>query len=83
MALSKFWKADLRSWAGLAGVRALKTFAQTFAGFLTVGAAVGEVAWGYAASVAAVAAVYSLATSVAGIPELDDGTSLPQIIKED
>ena len=83
MALSKYWKDDLCTWAVLAGKRALKTFAQTFAGFLTVGCAVGEVAWGYAASVAAVAAAYSLATSVAGIPELDDGTSLPQIMKED
>lgn len=58
----KWWKA--------AGVRAVKTFAQTAAGLFTVGMALNEVDWTYVASVAAVSAVYSLLTSLAGLPEV-------------
>ena len=60
----KWWKA--------AGVRALKTFAQAFAAGLTIGATIKEISWGYLASTAAVAAVYSLAMSLAGLPEVKD-----------
>lgn len=58
------------NWAVAAGIRAVKTFFQTFAGFLLVGAAVNEIQWGYALSVSAVALAASLATSLAGIPEV-------------
>ena len=57
-------------WLKKAGIRAVKTFAQTFAGFITVGMAMSEINWKYAASVALVSAIYSIATSVAGIPEV-------------
>ena len=60
----KWWKA--------AGVRALKTFAQAFAAGLTIGATIKEISWGYLASTAAVAAIYSLAMSLAGLPEVED-----------
>lgn len=58
-------------WVKAAAVRAIKTFAQVFGGFLSVGAAVQEIQWGYALSVAAVAAVYSVLMSLAGLPEVD------------
>lgn len=61
-----------RRWARPAAIRAIKTFAQTFAGFVTVGLAATEIDWKYAVSVAFVAGVYSICTSLAGIPEVGE-----------
>jgi len=58
-------------WIKAAGIRALKTFAQTAVGMITVGMAINEVSWVHIASVAAVASVVSLLTSIAGLPELE------------
>ena len=60
-------------WIQAAGIRAVKTFAQTMAGMLT-GDAIGmmDVEWMAILSVSALAAIASLATSVAGLPELKD-----------
>lgn len=60
-------------WAKAAGIRALKTVAQTALGMITVGAAFEEVKWLYVASVAGVAGLYSLLTSIAGLPEVPEG----------
>lgn len=57
-------------WAKCAGVRALKTFAQTAVSMLTVGQAVMEVNWVSVLSISAVAAVVSILTSIAGLPEV-------------
>lgn len=62
-----------RQWIKAAGIRALKTFAQTAASMITVGAAVYEISWGYVGSVALVAGVYSILTSLAGLPEVEKG----------
>ena len=59
-------------WWKAAGVRAIKTAAQVILGMITVGMAVSEIDWINVASVAAVAAVYSLVTSLAGIPEVSE-----------
>lgn len=65
----KNWKELLRC----AGIRAIRTFAQTFLGFVAVGAALDEVQWLKALSVSAVAAIFSILTSVAtGLPEVPD-----------
>lgn len=61
-----------RTWIKCAGIRAVKTFAQTFCSLLTVGACISEVDWKYILSVSTVAFVYSIATSVAGLPEVND-----------
>ena len=54
-------------------IRSIKTFCQTMAAGITMGAAFSEVDWRYIASVAAVAAIYSVLTSVAtGLPEVDN-----------
>ena len=58
-------------WLKAAGIRAIKTVAQTAVGMITVGAAVSEINWVYVASVSAVAGVASLLTSLAGIPEVE------------
>lgn len=65
-------KWDWKDWAKKAGVRALKTFAQTFASMIAVGAAVSEVDWLRALSVSGVAFVLSLLTSMAGLPEVEE-----------
>lgn len=58
-------------WLKAAGIRAVKTFAQTLVSMLTVGAAFTEVEWIHVLSVSGVAAVISLATSLAGLPEIE------------
>ncbi len=63
---------DFKKWAKAAGIRAIRTFAQVAGSMITVGAAVSELNWGYIASVAVVAAVYSILTSVAGLPEVEE-----------
>jgi hypothetical protein len=67
-------KWDWKKWAKAAGVRALKTFAQTFASMIAVGAAVSEVDWLRALSVSGVAFVLSIMTSLAGLPEVEGTT---------
>ena len=64
-------KYNFLDWLKAAGTRAIKTFAQTAASLITVGALFTEIDWRMVASVAAVAAIYSLLTSIAGLPELD------------
>ena len=60
-----------RTWLKSAIIRALKTFAQTFLATIGTGAAVlGDVNWAMVASSAALAAILSLATSLAGLPEV-------------
>lgn len=59
-------------WLKAAGIRAIKTFAQTFASMITVGAALSEIDWKYVISVSVVALIYSMVTSIAGLPELKD-----------
>ena len=68
-------KSITLEWLLAAGVRALKTVAQTALGMFTVGAAFGEVKWTYVISVAVVAGIYSILTSIVGLPEVGtDGT---------
>ena len=67
-------KWDWKKWAKAAGVRALKTFAQTFASMIAVGAAISEVDWLRALSVSGVAFVLSIMTSLAGLPEVEGTT---------
>ncbi|MCR5448382.1 MAG: holin [Solobacterium sp.] len=59
-----------KEWFKAAGLRALRTVAQTALGMFTVGMAADEVEWSYVASVSVVAGIYSLLTSLAGLPEV-------------
>lgn len=65
-------KNKTTEWIKAAAVRALKTFAQTALSLLTVGQAFHEVSWINVVSVAGVAAVISVLTSIAGLPEVED-----------
>ena len=59
-----------KKWIAAAGIRALKTFAQTAASLITVGAVMSEINWVMVFSSAGVAAIYSLLTSIGGLPEI-------------
>lgn len=52
-------------------IRAIKTVAQTALSMITLGATMKEVDWIAICSVSLVAGVYSLLTSIAGLPEVD------------
>ena len=64
----KNWK----TWLKAAGVRAIKTIAQTAVATIGTSAALGEVNWIMVASASALAGVLSLLTSVAGLPEVTE-----------
>jgi len=57
-------------WVKKAGIRAVKTMAQTALSMFAIGATMSEVNWLQVGSVALVAGIFSLVTSLAGLPEL-------------
>ena len=63
-------KRDWKKWLLAALIRAIRTFAQTFVGFIAVGAALEEVQWLRALSVSGVAFVLSILTALGGLPEV-------------
>lgn len=72
-------KEEIMQWARCAGVRALKTAAQSAVAVIGASTALGGVDWALAASSAALAAIVSVLTSVAGIPEVEDGASVRKL----
>lgn len=71
----------LIKWAAAAAIRAVKTAAQTALAAIPVGAAFGDLDWAYVASIAGVSAVASVLTSLAGLPEVDDGASIAKLAR--
>lgn len=61
-----------KKWWRAAAVRAIKTVAQTFIASIGTAAVLGDVNWVMVASASALAGVLSLATSVAGLPEVKE-----------
>lgn len=61
---------DTIQWVKAAGIRAVKTMAQTFVATIGSAAVMGEVNWPMVASASALAGILSVATSIAGLPEL-------------
>lgn len=60
-----------KEWWKAAAVRAIKTFCQTAVAGISIGAALGDINWANLLSVAAVAMIASVLTSVAGLPEVE------------
>lgn len=60
---------DWKEWARAAGIRAIKTVAQTAVATIGTAAVMGEVNWVMVGSAAVLSGILSLLTSVAGLPE--------------
>ena len=64
---------DIKKWFKAAGVRAVKTIAQTAVGVIGSSAIISEVDWRVVVSASILSGVVSLLTSVAGLPEIKEG----------
>ena len=62
----------IKNWLKAAGIRAVKTVAQTAVATIGTSAVLGDVNWIMVASASALAGVLSLLTSIAGIPEVKE-----------
>lgn len=61
---------DFKKWIKAAGIRAIKTIAQTSIAIIGTSAVLGEVDWVMLGSAAVLSGILSLLTSIAGLPEL-------------
>ena len=59
-------------WMKAAAIRAARTFAKSALSMITVGMAFSEINWKAVISVSTVASIYSILTSVAGLPEVKE-----------
>ena len=72
-------KENVLKWLKAAGIRALKTIAQTAVATIGTTAVMNEVDWIMVGSASLLAGILSLLTSVAGLPELNDSNSNSEV----
>ena len=63
---------DMKKWIKCAGIRAVKTIAQTAVATIGTSAVMGEVNWIAVGSASVLAGILSILTSVAGLPEVKE-----------
>lgn len=61
----------MKKWIKCAGIRAIKTMAQTAVSLITVGTVMSDVNWVMVGSASLLSGILSLLTSIAGLPELE------------
>lgn len=66
-------KKSIIKWLRAAGIRALKTVAETAVAILSTSAILSEVDWAFVASASALSGILSLLISIKGLPELKEG----------
>ena len=68
-------KRDWKTWAKAAGIRAIKTVAQSAIAMIGTAAVMAEVDWKMVVSAAGLAGIISMLMSIAGLPELTTETT--------
>lgn len=63
---------ELKKWIKCAGVRAIKTIAQTAVSLIGVGTVMSDINWIMVGSASLLAGILSILTSVAGLPEMEE-----------
>lgn len=63
---------SFKKWIKAAGIRAVKTVAQTAVGIIGASAIISEVDWKVVLSASLLAGITSLLTSIAGLPEIKE-----------
>ena len=65
-------KENFKLWIKCAGVRAIKTVAQTAVATIGTSVAIDDVNWAMVASASVLAGILSILTSIAGLPEVEE-----------
>ena len=76
-------KYNFKEWAKAAGLRAIKTVAQTAIATIGTSAVISEVSWVMVGSASLLAGILSLLTSIAGLPEVELQARLDKIEEND
>ena len=67
-------KTNFKNWVKAAGIRAIKTMAQSALSLITIGNMLTDMNWISILSISATAGIVSVLTSIVGLPELKDET---------
>lgn len=66
-------RKNFKQWVKAAGIRAVKTMAQAFVAMIETSVAMSDVDWKMVVSATVLSGILSIATSLAGLPEVNEG----------